>query len=146
MLDTIASEEGIPIQFLAKIFQTLSRHDFVRSVRGTGGGFRLACKPADTSVLAIIEAIEGPIALQRCLDKDEGCEHAGGCALCSLFSTAQDRVKDVFARTSLADLGSRHIPAGKVRHAQARAAGIPLSAGNPGSANPGISHFAAQTE
>jgi len=121
MLDTIAGEEGIPIQFLAKIFQTLSRHDMVRSVRGTGGGFLLARNPRETSVLEVIEAVEGRIALQRCLDEDVGCEHSGGCALCSLFSEAQHRVREVFSRTTLADLASRHIPAGRIRHAQARA-------------------------
>jgi DNA-binding IscR family transcriptional regulator len=59
-------------------------------------------------VLEIIEAIEGKIALQRCLIEPAACEHSGGCALCGLFEQAQDRVKEVFSRTTLATLAEKH--------------------------------------
>lgn len=107
MIDEVSREEDIPKSFLAKIFQNLARAGLVNSVRGTGGGFALAKEPEEISVLAIIEAIEGPIALQRCLEEKPDCQHISGCALCGLFSEAQDRLKDTFARTSLAELLKR---------------------------------------
>ena len=111
MLETIAAEEDVPVSFLGKIFQSLARAGLVKSSRGSGGGFALVYDPAGISALAVIEAVEGPMALTRCLDVETGCEHAGGCALCGLFSEAQDRVKEVFANTSVATLAGRHIPA-----------------------------------
>jgi Rrf2 family iron-sulfur cluster assembly transcriptional regulator len=108
MVDVLAREEGIPPTFLGKIFQSLNKAGIVRSARGTGGGFALARSADEVSVLEVIEAVEGPIAFQRCLEPEADCTHMGGCALCGLFSEAQDRVKDVFGRTTVADLSQRH--------------------------------------
>ena len=104
MIDEVSREEKIPKSFLAKIFQSLVRAGLIRSYRGAGGGFALVKKPEEITVLEVIEAIEGKIAFQRCLQEVPDCEHMEGCALCGLFEQAQDRVKEVFARTSLADL------------------------------------------
>ncbi len=120
MLDAIAREEDVPVSFLGKIFQSLARAGLVKSSRGSGGGFVLTRSPALITALEVIEAVEGPVALTRCLDEEAGCDHAGGCALCSLFSEAQDKVKEVFAGTTVARLAGRHIPAGLVKDAQAR--------------------------
>jgi Rrf2 family protein len=107
MIDEVSREEDIPKSFLAKIFQNLARAGLVHSVRGTGGGFALARPTSEITVLEIIEAIEGPIALQRCLEEKPDCHHMTGCALCGLFSEAQDRLKETFARTTLAELAQR---------------------------------------
>lgn len=109
MVDVLAREEGVPASFLGKIFQSLSRAGLVRSARGTGGGFSLSHPPTEITVLDVMEAVEGPIAFQRCLEPEAECGHKGGCALCGLFTEAQDRVKEVFGRTTLADLTHRHI-------------------------------------
>ena len=113
MIDEVSREEHIPKSFAAKIFQSLGKAKLVKSSRGTGGGFILMKKPAEITVLEVIEAIEGKIAFQRCLSEEEPkCEHFGGCALCGLFEEAQDRVKEVFSRTTLADLMKTHVPVG----------------------------------
>lgn len=110
MIDDVSREERIPKSFAAKIFQSLVRAGLVRSNRGSGGGFTLAKAPEEITVLDVIEAIEGKIALQRCLTEPTACDHSGGCALCGLFEQAQDRVKEVFSRTNLADLARQHMP------------------------------------
>ena len=104
MLEDVSRAEKIPKSFLGKIFQHLVRVGLIQSTRGVGGGFRLKKEPARISILEVVEAIEGRIAFQRCLQEDSGCEHVGGCALCSLFEQAQDQVKEVLARTTLEDL------------------------------------------
>src|SRR5215212_755743 len=113
MIDEVSREERIPKSFAAKIFQSLAKAGLVKSNRGTGGGFILLKQPGEVTVLHVIEAIEGKIAFQRCLEEEEPkCEHFGGCALCGLFEQAQDRVKDVFSRTTLRDLMKTHVPVG----------------------------------
>ena len=84
LLDVVAREEDVPVSFLGKIFQSLAKAGLVKSSRGSGGGFALTKPPGDITALEVIEAVEGPLALTRCLDEETGCEHAGGCALCSL--------------------------------------------------------------
>jgi Rrf2 family transcriptional regulator, iron-sulfur cluster assembly transcription factor len=104
MIEQVSREEQIPRSFLAKIFQSLARAGLVRSVRGTRGGFALARPAAAITTLDIIEAVEGRIAFQRCLQAPARCPHLGGCPLCGLFEQAQTQVKEVFARTTLAGL------------------------------------------
>jgi Rrf2 family transcriptional regulator, iron-sulfur cluster assembly transcription factor len=129
MLDVIAAEEDIPASFLGKIFQSLSKAGIVRSARGIGGGFSLAAAPSEITILQVIEAIEGPITFQRCLEAEPECEHVTGCALCGLLAEAQGKVKELFERQTLADLAKRHIPGGLARLARQRAtAAIPLTA------------------
>jgi Rrf2 family transcriptional regulator, iron-sulfur cluster assembly transcription factor len=131
MIDEVSREEHIPKSFAAKIFQSLAKGGLVKSNRGTGGGFTLLKKPGDITVLEVIEAIEGKIAFQRCLAEDEPkCEHHGGCALCGLFEQAQDRVKDVFSRTTLADLMKTHVPVGNSHRMGARRDGLKLELKN----------------
>jgi Rrf2 family protein len=104
MIDDISRDENIPRSFLGKIFQSLAKAGLIRSMRGAGGGFVLLKRPEAITILEVIEAIEGKIALQRCLEEVPNCDNTGGCVLCRLFEQAQDRVKDVFACTTLADL------------------------------------------
>src|ERR1041385_4209567 len=108
MIDEVSREEHIPKSFGAKIFQSLVKAGLVKSNRGTGGGFTLLKEPQQITVLEVIEAIEGKIAFQRCLGEEPKCEHFGGCALCGLFEQAQDRVTEIFSRTTLADLMKTH--------------------------------------
>lgn len=120
MIEVLCAEEQVPMSFLGKIFQSLAKAGIVKSARGSGGGFSLTRVPSEISALEVIEAIEGPIAFQRCLDLDEGCEHSTGCALCGLLTEAQDRVKEVFGKSTLAELAGRHIPNSLVRQARER--------------------------
>jgi len=104
MIEEVSRTEKIPRSFLGKVFQQLVKAGLLRSNRGAGGGFVLARKPSQITVLEIIEAIEGQIVFQRCKLVHPVCEHVGGCAVCGLFEEAQDGVKDVLARTTLSRL------------------------------------------
>lgn len=117
MLEVISREEAIPVSFLGKIFQSLAKAGLVRSARGSGGGFCLTRPAEEVNVLQVIEGLEGPIALQRCLESEPECEHIGGCALCGLLAEAQDKVREVFSRTTLAQLSGRHLAPGLFRNA-----------------------------
>lgn len=112
MIDEVSREESLSRSFMAKIFQSLSKSGLVRSVRGTGGGFVLAKKAEEITVLSVIEAIEGPIALQRCLEQTPVCSHLEGCVLCGLFAEAQSKLKETLGRVTVADLVKRkaHLP------------------------------------
>jgi Rrf2 family protein len=104
MIEEICDSEKIPRSFLAKILQALCRAGLVRSQRGVHGGFRLARDPSDITILKLIEAIEGPIALQRCLDESVQCHKVESCTLCDIFGEAQHRMTEIFANTTVSDL------------------------------------------
>jgi Rrf2 family protein len=100
----IARQQGIPRKFLEKIIQGLIHSGLVRSKRGQAGGYTLARSPGEISFRDIIEALEGPIAVNVCMDQQMSCSHFSRCTMVGVWHEIQYRVMDVFAHTTLADL------------------------------------------
>lgn len=69
----ISEEENIPLRFLLKIFRSLIQAGIVKSYRGVNGGYALLIEPKDISMLQVVEAVEGPIRLNKCLVSPEQC-------------------------------------------------------------------------
>ena len=87
---TICREQRLPRQYMLKIFAALARAGYVRTSRGKGGGFVLAHPPADISILDIIEAVEGPLALNFCQSKPSRCRwHNPNCPIKPLWDDLQ---------------------------------------------------------
>ena len=61
LASNVSKEYNIPLEYLLKILQQLVRVNVLRSKRGPRGGFFLARKPEDITLLNIIEAVEGPM-------------------------------------------------------------------------------------
>ena len=99
----IAAQQGVPKKFLEKILQDLIRSGFVRSKRGPSGGYSLAKSPGDISFQDIIEALEGPVAVNVCMDQTQRCGHLSRCVMMGVWNEVQRRVMEVFTRTTLAD-------------------------------------------
>jgi len=104
-LSEVSEAKQIPEKFLAKIFQSLSRSGIVRSHRGVRGGFALARSPEEITVREILESIQGPYHLMKCVADLGSCERNGEvCALRELLIQAEQKLKEVFDNNSLADL------------------------------------------
>ncbi len=104
----VAACEGIPDDYLAKIMRNLVVAELVRSTRGPRGGYRLARPPSDVSILDVIEAVDGPIAINECLERDGNCPKMDGCTLHNVFDRAQAAMLDVFRTTLLSDVLPAH--------------------------------------
>jgi Rrf2 family transcriptional regulator, iron-sulfur cluster assembly transcription factor len=102
-LSEISETQGVPEKFLAKIFQSLSKSGLIRSHRGVKGGFSLARPAKDISIREIVETIQGPYFISKCLHSDEVCDKTD-CPIKTLLQEAQDAMIDVFNRHSVADL------------------------------------------
>jgi len=104
LIHEIAQSQEIPDNYLAKIFQDLAKNGLIRSHRGRKGGFALA-RPADEITLRqAIEAIQGPLALNDCLDPRQRCELAGKCCLHQALREAQNKLFQVLDGITLRDL------------------------------------------
>lgn len=78
---TIAVEEDISYQLACKLMQKLQKAGLVKSCMGPKGGFRLTREPSMTNVLEVVEAIQGPISLNRCLLSVNACPKQKGCTV-----------------------------------------------------------------
>lgn len=103
-LSEISEAKKIPEKFLAKIFQSLSRTGIVRSHRGVRGGFTLGKDPETISVKDVVESIQGPYHLMKCIDDAGICDESDFCALRELLIMAENRLVEVFENHTLADL------------------------------------------
>jgi Rrf2 family iron-sulfur cluster assembly transcriptional regulator len=101
-LAEIAEAQGLPSRFLAKVFQKLNREGVVTAVRGPGGGYTLTRPPSSTTILQIIESVEGPRLHDRCLLWDRPCGEAGACALHDHLKVLVPELVRVLAEMSLA--------------------------------------------
>ena len=100
----IASRERIPRQFLEKIVQELIHKGLVRSRRGPRGGYVLARPPDQVTFRDVIEAVEGPIALNNCTGGHPDCSLIGACGMERIWREGQRRVMDLFQTTTIADV------------------------------------------
>jgi Rrf2 family protein len=118
-LQDLATTLHLPREFLAKILKVLAAKGLIRSARGAHGGYQLARPPRDISFLEVIEAVEGPVQLNVCLDHKDRCDVSAGCTMYQVWKVGQDRMLEVYRRTSLAEL------AGESQPVQPIALGIP---------------------
>jgi len=103
-LSEIAGSQDVPEKFLAKIFQNLTKASIVRSHRGIKGGFSFAKDPATVSARQVIEAIQGPYSLIRCLHDPDCCDKQDTCPVRFMVEEAEHSLLDVFDRYTIQDL------------------------------------------
>ena len=111
MVSTIAEAYDIPRHFLAKLVQSLTRDNLIKSFRGRNGGIKLG-RPADKiSLLQVINAIEGPPPEpEMCVIGLDICSDQVACPLHKQWRHIKDLVEETLHKQTLADLavGMRH--------------------------------------
>jgi len=105
-IEEIARRQDVPPAYLAKLFQSLARKGFVRSVRGPEGGFILTAPAERISVLDVIEAIEGPIFLNDCLIHNGYCPSEDVCPIHDVWQGAQAGFLDFLKGSSFKQLAA----------------------------------------
>lgn len=100
----IAKQQGVPRKFLEKIIQDLIRGGLIKSKRGANGGYALARPPEEISFTDVIVAIEGPIAVNLCLDDRLGCDQIPRCTMIGVWSEVQQKINEVLSGTTIAGL------------------------------------------
>jgi Rrf2 family iron-sulfur cluster assembly transcriptional regulator len=119
-LAEIAERQQLSQAYLEQLFARLRRRGLVTSVRGPGGGYRLA-KPADqTSVAEVVTAVDEPLRATRCGGHKtaQGCMKAGTrCLTHDLWEETGRQIQAYLSSVSLAD-----VLAGRLRPQTAKAA------------------------
>lgn len=103
----LADRLSLPKDFTAKIMKTLSERGLVSSVRGPHGGFKLAKSPQCISMLDVIEATEGPVSLNVCLDSKSSCAVSESCTMYDVWRVGQEKMLDVYRTATLASLAEQ---------------------------------------
>jgi len=109
----MAQGEGIPYQLACKLMQKLHDSKLVESCMGPRGGFRLRREPSKINVLQVIETIQGPIRLNRCLLGLDVCPRQKGCPVRPKLAQLQETIRAYLTGITLAELAHTVRTAGK---------------------------------
>ena len=102
---TIADETNVSQRFALKILRKLTLGKMVRSYKGTHGGYKFLQKPEATTMLGVIELIDGPMAISRCIESDHECSmDKSECIFHSIFSTINADVARKLDKILISDL------------------------------------------
>ncbi len=104
ILKSVSDEEEISIRYLEQIIIPLKISKLVKSIRGAGGGYTLARKPAEIKVSEILQALEGTCCLVDCVEDEDYCDRVNICATHDIWEKASTLLHDYFDKTTLQDL------------------------------------------
>ena len=98
----IADSQHIPYRFLLRVITKLKKEGIIASRQGVDGGYRLGRPRAEISLKNVIEAIDGPIHINRCLKSTSLCngDFAAVCRVHKALASVQENL--------LQDLRSRN--------------------------------------
>lgn len=105
----LAGHFGVPPTYLNKCLQALVRAGILMSTPGIHGGFWLARRPEDLTLLDVVAAIEGPDTAFRCTEirQNEGCSRAENrrpCAIAAAMHEAEEAWRAALKAQTLADM------------------------------------------
>jgi len=102
----LAEEQDVSYQLACKLMQQLHDAKLVASAMGPKGGFRLNRSPDQISLLDIIEVVQGPLSLNRCLPKAGACPRARVCPMRGRIRELQDHMGEYLGGVTLGELAS----------------------------------------
>ncbi len=102
-LAEISGRRKISLSYLEQLFGKLRRHGLVESVRGPGGGYRLARDMGQVSVTEIVLAVDEPIDATLCGGK-ENCDDDKKCLTHDLWAALNERIFDYLGGVTLRQL------------------------------------------
>jgi FeS assembly SUF system regulator len=101
----LSAETRLPLPTVSKILKALTRKGILISHRGVKGGVKLARKPENITVVDIICALDGPIAITDCTsDNHHLCDKEGLCSVKSNWQKINRAVQDTLQNITLADM------------------------------------------
>ena len=100
----IAEAHGISENHLMKVVHQLGRCTFIETVRGKGGGIRLARAPEDIVIGDVVRQTEGDFALVECFSANPTCRILPACRMLGILEQLIASMLAVLDRHTLADL------------------------------------------
>ena len=101
-LSDVAKREGISLKYSEKIVSKLLKNNLLESLRGQGGGYKLAKKPEETTIKEVLEITGDVTPVIPCLDTE--CPHKNDCKSISVWQKLDGLINDYLNKVTIADL------------------------------------------
>jgi Rrf2 family protein len=112
---SIAERFGISTNHVAKVLQALAQAGLVDGTRGAGGGYAMSRSPTDVSMADVIDAIEGPVAVDACSDcpvqaSPDRCEtNVATCNVHALLTEVRSHARFTFESVTIQTLAQQKV-------------------------------------
>ena len=103
-VNTIAARQGVPKEFLRKIFQKLSLNNILGSKLGPDGGYYLIKNPYNISIKDVIESVQGRVSLNGCLTDKNFCDRQDSCQTRKKLRNIQQQIDTLLSKSKLGDI------------------------------------------
>ncbi len=113
MVREIAENQGISEKYISHLIIDLRKAGFIKSIRGAGGGYRLAKYPQQIKLLDIIEVMEGTINLVNCTEKNQICQRSVLCPAKDIWLQISQEFRTVLAKYTLQDFLNQYMANGE---------------------------------
>ena len=100
----LAEATRIALPTVSKLLKQLQRAGLVTSTRGQHGGYRLSRPAAQISAAAILDALEGPVALTDCAAGTGQCDIEESCRVARVWQRLNAAIRRSLAEVTLAQL------------------------------------------
>jgi len=108
---TISDEQRVPKRFLEQILNDLKSAGIIRTKRGVSGGYRLAKRPDQITVAAVVRHIEGALAPVSCVSENFyekcTCPDEARCAIRSVMKEIRDSIVKIAEEVTIEELCQR---------------------------------------
>ncbi len=100
----IAEKRSIPVNLVVQLLSVTKEAGWTIGIRGPSGGITLKSDPATINMRQVIEKVDGPVGITRCLFNDTPCQEKTYCSLRGVWSKAQQQMLSVLENVSIKDL------------------------------------------
>jgi len=106
-LKDIASKQNISLKYLEQVMFPLRVSGYVKTHKGSQGGYVLARTPEQLNLYEIVQCVEGSLCLVDCVDSPELCERVKKCAVRGVWVGLKEAIYNELSSTSLAELAEK---------------------------------------
>src|SRR4030042_1531281 len=108
MSSEIAKTEEIPAHYLAKILQRMAKYGYVDSFKGRGGGFKITELAKKSSILEIVERVEGPVINLKCVTGLKECSDENPCPLDKEWADLRNQIYNLISSKSVQEVAQKY--------------------------------------
>ena len=106
-IKTIAQHQDISVKYLEQLMTILKSSGFVRSIRGSKGGYLLARAPNEIRLNEVFNCLEGLATTVDCVRDSHYCQRTADCVTRQVWTQVQNAIKNVLQSITLQDLVDR---------------------------------------
>jgi Rrf2 family cysteine metabolism transcriptional repressor len=103
-LKIIAQRQDISVKYLEQLMAILRSSGFVRSIRGSKGGYLLARAPNQIKLNEVLHRLEGTVSTVECVENEDYCSRSADCAARYLWMQVEQAIEKVLEAVTLQDL------------------------------------------